>query len=355
MNKNHKELISIIVTLSIIGLALFIVHRFIPSLIWAGIIVVATYPLYERWSRWFGAWRNCSAFFFTMILSFLILFPLSWLITILIKELQFCINYLQQLNREGGTIPIVVHDFPFFAEEITSYWNQHFAEPGQLQDYISGAISSLSPATYYLKTIGLNIVHRSFQLGFTLLTLFFFYRDGNVLFKEINRVGEHCLGHRWYRYAHRLPAALRGTVNGTIVVGLGVGVLMGICYALVQFPAPTLTGFITALAAMIPFVVPVVFAFVAIVLFSMGSVWSALMVIIWGTIVMFVADHFVKPVLIGGSIQLPFLAVLFGILGGVETLGLLGLFIGPIIMVLFVTLWQESNASLQSIHGNEGK
>jgi len=46
--------------------------------------------------------------------------------------------------------------------------------------------------------------------------------------------------------------------------------------------------------------------------------------------------------LIGGSIKLPFLAVLFGILGGVETLGLLGLFVGPIIMVLFITLWQES-------------
>jgi predicted PurR-regulated permease PerM len=57
---------------------------------------------------------------------------------------------------------------------------------------------------------------------------------------------------------------------------------------------------------------------------------------------MFVADHFIKPVLIGGAIQLPFLAVLFGILGGVETLGLLGLFVGPVIMVLFITLWYES-------------
>jgi predicted PurR-regulated permease PerM len=56
---------------------------------------------------------------------------------------------------------------------------------------------------------------------------------------------------------------------------------------------------------------------------------------------MFVADHFIKPVLIGGAIELPFLAVLFGILGGVETLGLLGLFLGPMVMVLFVTLWQE--------------
>ena len=56
---------------------------------------------------------------------------------------------------------------------------------------------------------------------------------------------------------------------------------------------------------------------------------------------MFVADHFVKPVLIGGTTQLHFLAVLFGLLGGVETLGIIGLFLGPMVMVLFMTLWRE--------------
>ena len=122
---------------------------------------------------------------------------------------------------------------------------------------------------------------------------------------------------------------------------------MGICYVLVDFPAPTLVGFVTAMAAMVPFVVPVVFTIVALILLAKGSLIAAIVVIVWGTVVMFVADHFVKPSLIGGAIQLPFLVVLFGILGGVETLGLLGLFIGPIIMVLFITLWQESQAGSQ--------
>jgi predicted PurR-regulated permease PerM len=50
--------------------------------------------------------------------------------------------------------------------------------------------------------------------------------------------------------------------------------------------------------------------------------------------------------MIGGAIQLPFLAVLFGILGGVETFGLLGLFMGPMVLVLFVTLWQEPQSKV---------
>ena len=183
-----------------------------------------------------------------------------------------------------------------------------------------------------------------------MLCLFFFYRDGDILLQQINHVGESCLGDRWFRYANRLPAALRATVNGTIVVGIGVGVLMGVCYALIDFPAPTVMGFITAFAAMIPFVVPVVFSIIAAILFFNGSLIAAIIVVVWGTVVMFVADHFIKPVLIGGATQLPFLAVLFGILGGVETLGLLGLFVGPIIMVLFVTLWYESQGGVRPRH-----
>ena len=139
------------------------------------------------------------------------------------------------------------------------------------------------------------------------------------------------MGKRWFRYAEKLPKALRATVNGTIVVGVGVGVLMGLCYGLIGFPAPTLMGFVTAFAAMIPFVVPIAFGIVALILVFNGSMMAAVIVVISGTIIMFIADHFIKPVLIGGAIKLPFLAVLFGILGGVETLGLLGLFVGPII------------------------
>ena len=344
MNPNHRELLSIALTLGIILSALFIIHRFLPSLAWAAIIVIASYPLYSRWKRFFGSWKNTSAFLFTLILSAFILLPLSWLFSLLIKEIQLLVNYLQQVNRDGGEAPLFFANIPLISDELREYWDQNVSRPGNVRELLSNIHLNLAPASFYIKKIGLNIVHRGFQLGFTLLTLFFFYRDGDALFKQINHVGEICLGDRWYRYAERLPAALRGTVNGTILVGLGVGVLMGVCYALVAMPAPTLIGFITAFAAMIPFVVPVVFGFVAVFLFATGNIIAAAVVIIWGTFVMFVADHFVKPVLIGGAIKLPFLAVLFGILGGVETLGLQGLFLGPMVMVLFMTLWYESQS-----------
>lgn len=345
MNANHKELISIGLTLGIVALSLFIVHRFIPSLVWASIIVISTYPLYQQWLRLFRSPGDLSALLFTFILVLLLILPVSGLISVLISELQLFVNYLQQVNREGGQAPNFLQELPFVGHELVRYWDQNIGQPGHLKYLVSNLHVLLMPTSHYLTIVGGALAHRSVQVGFTLLSLFFFYRDGDALFEQINQVGETCLGPRWFRYADRLPRALRATVNGTIAVGIGVGICMGCCYALVGFPAPTLVGFITAFAAMIPFAVPVVFVLVASILCVNGSMIAALIVLIWGTVVMFVADHFIKPVLIGGATQLPFLAVLFGILGGVETLGLLGLFVGPMIMVLFITLWHESQGS----------
>jgi predicted PurR-regulated permease PerM len=340
MTEQYKSWIGFLLTLLIIASSLYIVHRFIPSLVWSSIIAVVTYPLYERFRQYFYQYNQLAAFLFTFLLAVLFLIPLSWLITVLVTELQVLINYLQMVNRDGGAAPDFIHHIPFIGRELTVYWDANIGHPGNV---LSTLHLALTPASYYIKQVGFNLVHRSVQFGFTLMSLFFFYRDGDILARDIHRVGELCLGSaRWSRYANRLPYALRATVNGTIFVGLAVGLLMGGCYALVGFPAPTLTGFVTAFAAMIPFAVPLVFVIVALVLMASGSLIGAIIVLSWGTLVMFIADHFVKPVLIGGAIQLPFLAVLFGILGGVETLGLLGLFVGPMIMVLLVTLWQES-------------
>lgn len=342
MNENHKELMSMILTVSVVLFALFIIHRFIPSIVWAGIITIATYPLYLRWRLFFGERRQLSAFLFTCILALLFIAPLSWFITVLVRELQVLMNFLQWTNQHGSQLPVFIKDIPWIGKEAESYWNANVGQPGDIKYLLSNLHISLTPASYFIKQVSFSLFHRGFQIGFTLLSLFFFFRDGDELTQAIHRIGENCLGKRWDRYASKLPKALRGTVNGTVLVGIGVGVLMGICYALVQFPGPTLLGFITACAAMIPFVVPLVIIIVAVIVWFNGSVLGAIVVIVWGTLVVFFADHFIKPALIGGAIKLPFLAVLFGILGGVETLGLLGLFIGPIIMVLFLTLWQET-------------
>lgn len=341
MNQSHKETITMCLSIVIVLCSLYIIHRFIPSLAWAAIIVVTTYPIYERWRKLLGHWDNLASFLFTTFLALMLIIPLSWLLSVLVKEFQLFLTYMKEINRLGGEAPTFLQELPMIGDQIIDYWDQHIGQPGNVQSFLSNLHLSLT-TSYYIKEVGGSVVHRSVQVGFTLLSMFFLFRDGDLLNKQLNQVGLKCLGEHWVRYSSKLPSALRATVNGTIVVGVGVGILMGICYGLIGVPAPTLVGIFTACAAMIPFVVPLVFGVVALILVHHGAMISALIVIIWGTVVMFVADHFIKPLLIGGATQLPFLAVLFGILGGLETMGILGLFVGPIVMVLFITLWVES-------------
>lgn len=344
MNQNHREFVSIMLTLAIVGASLFIVHRFIAPMLWGAVIVIATFPLYQQFEKKFGSYKNVSAFLFTTIVSCFIVLPISWLVSVLVKEFHFFANYLIHLNMHGEAAPIWMNKLPWLKKEFLHFWNENIGKPGGVKDILLHWDTAITPAGHYVKLIGTSLAHRSVQLGFSLVSIFFFYRDGQTLSKQIDAVGEYCLAHRWKRFSKHLPQALRSIVNGTVAIGLGVGFLLGLGYWVLDFPAPVLMGFVTAVAAMVPFAAPFMLGIAILIFFIKGLFISAVIILIWGSCVIFLADHVVKPLLIGGAVQLPFMAVLFGILGGVETLGLLGLFIGPIIMVLFVTLWQEAQA-----------
>ena len=85
----------------------------------------------------------------------------------------------------------------------------------------------------------------------------------------------------------------------------------------------------------------IVIGVAALILLGVGGIARAIVVALAGAVVIFLADHFVRPKLIGGVTKLPFLWVLLGILGGVERFQLLGLFLGPAIMAAVMLLWRE--------------
>jgi predicted PurR-regulated permease PerM len=147
-----------------------------------------------------------------------------------------------------------------------------------------------------------------------------------------------------------MVASIHGTVNGLVFVAIGEGALLGVVYYLTKLPHPILFGMFTAVAAMIPFAAAIAVGLAALVLLGNGAFGAAIIVILAGLIVTFVADHFVRPKLIGGATKLPFLWVLLGILGGVESFQLLGLFLGPAIMAALMLLWRElTGASIRRV------
>jgi predicted PurR-regulated permease PerM len=133
-----------------------------------------------------------------------------------------------------------------------------------------------------------------------------------------------------------LPLSVRGTALGLCSVAILEGVVLGIAYAIAGAPAPVLLGVITGYMALIPGGAPLSFTLVSLLLLAQGDTTAALGLFSWGAFELFLVDKFLRPRLIGRRVELPFLAVLFGLLGGVSTLGMLGLFVGPFLMaVLF--------------------
>ena len=178
-------------------------------------------------------------------------------------------------------------------------------------------------------------------LGFMLLALFFLLRDADDVVEQLRIGSLRAFGAAGEDVGRQIIRSIHGTVNGLVLVGLGEGALLGITYAVAGTPHPTLFGLLTALFAMVPFGAAVAFLVAAAVTLAGGNTVAAIVIVVLGFAVTFVADHFIRPVLIGGATKLPFLWVLLGILGGGEGWGLVGLFMGPAIMAALVLLWRE--------------
>jgi predicted PurR-regulated permease PerM len=323
-------------------LALFgiwISATFIPSLIWAVVIAVAIDPLYARAeARWPGGRRAWLPLIATVLIALLVLAPLTIGVIEAAREARTVIAWLADARANGLAQPDWVQHMPF-ANEISGWWQNNLATPEgtALQlDRVKGSLLGGNSAI-----AGRNLIHRSVVFAFTLMALFFLLRERDNFVVQLQAAGRRLLGSCGDRIGAQLIRSVRGTIDGLVLVGIGEGAVMAVVYLLSGVPHPFLLGLLTAVAAMIPFGAALLFGIASLMLIGQGAVGWAVAVFAIGMVVVGIADHFVRPLLIGGSTRLPFLWVLVGILGGVESLGLLGLFVGPATMATLIMLWRD--------------
>lgn len=322
------------------ALGLWIVFNFLPALIWAVVIAVAIDPLVQRAElRFPKAPPSLLALGFTAAVALLILVPIGVGVAQGAREARDALGWVAEARHHGVPPPAWIAGLPAGNAEIGGWWQANLADPRAADQFFH----HLTGATMMARTqlIGIGLLHRSVIFAFTLLALFFLVRDRDAIVAQFRTVGEKLLGPAGERIGRQALLSVRGTIDGLVLVGIGEGVVMAVVYVAAGVPHPILLGLATAIAAMIPFGAAVMFAIAALLLFAQSSVAAAIVVMAIGLGVVFVADHFIRPVLIGSATRLPFLWVLIGILGGVETMGLLGLFVGPATMAVLVMLWRE--------------
>ena len=135
-------------------------------------------------------------------------------------------------------------------------------------------------------------------------------------------------------------------MSSTLIVGVFDGVLIGLVCAIVRLPDAHVWGALTGLLAAFPFLGYVVVFGAFMALMGGGSTVAAWAVLATGAVILFAGDKVIRPILVGSSTQLGFVWVLMGTLGGLELLGFIGIFVGPVVLALAGALWNERNTSI---------
>lgn len=331
----------VVLGVALLALGVITLHSFLPALAWASIFTVALWPSYQRMRRRFSPGRHDIALplLYTTAVALVFILPLAFIALQLGKETHSILRWLHQTELTGIPLPGWLNKLPLGREQAIGWWEDNLGSP----EGTSQLLGRLTPSNImlYSRNIGAQLTHRAVLFAFTLLTLFFMFRHGDSISLQMRRAATRIFGPQAEELGRQIIDSVHGTLSGLVLVGLGEGVLLGLVYAIVHVPHATLLGAFTAVAAIIPFGAPVAFGLAAILLLSKGLLAAAIAVVVIGFIVLGIADHFIRPALIGGATRLPFLWVLFGILGGAEVWGLLGLFLGPAIMATLIMLWRE--------------
>lgn len=318
----------------------WILHSYLTLLVWAVVLALATWPVFHYLRQRSGAEKTFwPALGLALAMGAVFLVPLVYGLGRLVQEAQSVSQLVAEAQAHGIPAPDWLATLPWIGPWAASHWADLLGTPASARDTLHWL--GTGAALGYTKALASQLVHRLFGFFVTLLVLFFLYRAGDALGQQVLGSCRKLFGESGVRYAAHAASAVRATVNGLVLVGLGEGLLLGVGYAFAGLSHPAMLGGLTAVFAMVPFAAKLIFGGCSLVLLAQGHTVAGGGLFVFGLVVLLLADNYVRPALIGGAVKLPFLWTLLGILGGLENFGLLGLFLGPTIMAVLMSIWRD--------------
>jgi predicted PurR-regulated permease PerM len=323
-------------------LALWVASDFLPALTWATVIAITTWPIYGRFAMLIRRGRSptLAALLFTLLTGFVLLVPIILTVRQITQGSDAFIRWLSQLRETGIPVPAWVGQLPIAGDYLDLWWHSNLSSPRRMEEWLRGV--NMESLTAWTSAVGGALLHRLFLFLISLVALFLALRDGAWLAGRVLATADLLLGKPGERLASRIAEAVRGTVNGTVAFAVVEGAIAGIVYVLAGVPQPFLLAAMTIALSMVPFGAYAALAVAALTLvLHGGSLWVGAGLFGFGTSAMVVGHSLVQPALVGGTTRLPFLLALIGILGGLQSFGLVGLFVGPVIMAAALAVWRE--------------
>ena len=328
----------------LIGISLWILLPFLAEIIWATTIVAATWPLMIRIQSWLWGRRWAAVTVMTLILLCVLVVPLSAAIGVIVSNTDTIIGWAKSLSRyQVTTAPEWVGRLPVVGGPAAEAWNKLTAAGLQgiatkAWPYAGGVIK------WFVSHVGsLGALFVQFLLTVILAALL--YANGERAAEGILRFGQRLAGRRGEESVRLAGQAIRGIALGVVVTAMAQSVLGGIGLLVTGVPfAPVLTAvmFLLAIAQIGP--IPVLGASVIWLYWSGSAAWGTVLLLF--TLVVGTMDNFLRPYLIKKGADLPLLLIFAGVIGGLMAFGIIGIFIGPVVLAVAYTLtvaWVEGN------------
>jgi predicted PurR-regulated permease PerM len=316
-----------------------IIEPFIGPIAWALFLGFLLQPAQQKLTRLLRGRASASAFLLTLLVLVLLLGPLTALAIAFARQAAELAGRLQDwLAGQRNATLASLDQIPVIGRALQWLDDNLQISTTHVQTWIvEGSRTLFQHLAGYGGIAFMGAVGTVLAFTVMLFILFFIIRDG----RAIVRLGSAIVplpAERREALADRLSSVTWAVVRGTVVTSIVQGCLLGIGFAIVGLPAPVVFGVVAAVLSVVPFGGTALVWVPALATLSFqGRFGQAAAILVVGVIVSSV-DNFLKPILISGRSPLPTLAVFIGVLGGLAAFGLIGLFVGPVIIALVLAL-----------------
>lgn len=336
-NSPIPALIPLIFLAVLLYLSYLIMREFFLSLTWAIIIAYVAWPPYQWLRRKLNDKATLSAGVMTAVIAALVTLIFSWLVAMLQNEIKFAYQaLLENLSQDHHPLPKAVATIPWLGDYLQAWLDRMTADKdGLARQLLDWAKLWFGQFAQFLGGVGRYVMH----LGFVLVTAFFCFRDGKQVAGQLHQGLAHFLGEYRQVYLQAAGDTTRAVVYGIVMAAFGQGVTAGIGYAAAGVQAPVLFAMITFVLALVPMGAMLVWIPIGLSLLASGQIWPGIGLLAWGVMVISTVDNIIRPLVISGTSQVPFLVVMFGVFGGLTAFGVIGLFLGPVILSVLLAVW----------------
>jgi predicted PurR-regulated permease PerM len=339
-----------------LGLSYLIVKPFLMPVLWAVIIAVALTPVMEKWIKLLGGRRKLAITLFTLAAVALLVIPTYSLASSSFSVLQDFAHDLKDNEVHLPPAPEKLADVPVVGQKLTDFWNLASHD-------IKKALASTAPlaadiSKWLVHSIG-GVLGSILEFVISFVIAAFLMLDPAKGFAVTRKIVTSMVGERGEEFTRLTTATIRGVMNGVVGVALIQAILATLGMVVIGIPAAGLWGLLVLICAIIQLPPILVLGPVAIYAFSAYDTTPAVIFLIWAILVS-ACDGVIKPMLMARGLETPMLVILIGAIGGMMFAGIIGLFVGAVVLSITYTLFmawvnQKSEEIEEDADGEEGE